>query len=642
MRLALLLALSTALGFSATHNSFTIEQALSTAFPSELVAAPAGGRVAWIANEKGVRNVFVAAPPDFQPKQLTTYNQDDGQELSELTWSSDGLALAYVRGESANGHGENPNPLSKAEGVEQDVFTVMVAGGAPHLIGKGSAPSIAPDNRTIAFVNNGQIWTRAIDGSGTASQLIHARGNASALRWSPDGARLAFTSDRVNHSFIGVFEVASKTLHFLDGSTGRDSEAEWSPDSKHIAWLREPASQYAFAFGPKREAEPWSIHVADVDSGASREIWKAKPGQGSEFHAITARNQINWAAGDRIVFPYERTGWVHLYSVPVNGGVETDLTPGEFEVEHFSLFAKRTQVAYSSNQDDIDRRHLWRVSVSGGGPVALTHGENLEWEPVVTSDGRTVFLQSGTRVAAHPAILDGKSVRSIGAMPAEFPEDQMIVPQQVVFPAADGMQIHGQLFLPKLPNEPRRHPAVIFFHGGSRRQMLLGWHYMFYYHQAYGFNEYLASKGYVVLSVNYRSGIGYGLNFREAKDYGATGASEYNDVIGAGLYLRGRSDVDPARIGLWGGSYGGYLTALGLAKASDLFAAGVDLHGVHEWNQEISNFVPAYEPEKRQEQARVAYLSSPLAYVSTLAFTGAADSWRRRPQCELSTECAVV
>jgi dipeptidyl aminopeptidase/acylaminoacyl peptidase len=127
----------------------------------------------------------------------------------------------------------------------------------------------------------------------------------------------------------------------------------------------------------------------------------------------------------------------------------------------------------------------------------------------------------------------------------------------------------------------------------------------------------MASKGYVVLSVNYRSGIGHGLNFREALNYGATGASEFNDVLGAGLYLRSRADVIPNRIGLWGGSYGGYLTALGLARASDLFAAGVDMHGVHEWNQEITNFVPTYDASKRQEVARIAFESSPLASVST-------------------------
>src|SRR5207249_11355639 len=151
------------------------------------------------------------------------------------------------------------------------------------------------------------------------------------------------------------------------------------------------------------------------------------------------------------------------------------------------------------------------------------------------------------------------------AVPADFPEAALVEPQQVVFSAADGIPIHGQLFLPKGLRAGERRPAVIFFHGGSRRQMLLGWHYLYYYRNAYALNQYLASRGYVVLSVNYRSGIAYGMEFREALHYGAQGATESKDVLGAGRYLRRRPDVDPKRIGLWGGSYGGFLTALGLA-----------------------------------------------------------------------------
>jgi dipeptidyl aminopeptidase/acylaminoacyl peptidase len=201
------------------------------------------------------------------------------------------------------------------------------------------------------------------------------------------------------------------------------------------------------------------------------------------------------------------------------------------------------------------------------------------------------------------------------ALPGDFPSDQLVTPQPVMISAADGLRIHGQLFLPRDLRTGERRPAVIFFHGGSRRQMLLGWHYMYYYNNAYAMNQYLASQGFIVLSVNYRSGIGYGLEFREARNYGARGASEFNDVVGAGLYLRNRPDVDPARIGLWGGSYGGYLTALGLARASDLFAAGVDFHGVHDWNVVIRNFVPSYDAQKQQEAARVAFESSPMAAV---------------------------
>jgi dipeptidyl aminopeptidase/acylaminoacyl peptidase len=138
---------------------------------------------------------------------------------------------------------------------------------------------------------------------------------------------------------------------------------------------------------------------------------------------------------------------------------------------------------------------------------------------------------------------------------------------------------------------------------------------MQYYHNTYAFNQYLASRGYIVLSVNYRSGIGYGMEFREALRYGAVGASEFNDVLGAGRYLASSPDVDPRRIGLWGGSYGGYLTALGLARASELFAAGVDLHGVHDWRTETTLFLPSDDHAVQQEALRLALDSSPMAHV---------------------------
>jgi dipeptidyl aminopeptidase/acylaminoacyl peptidase len=111
--------------------------------------------------------------------------------------------------------------------------------------------------------------------------------------------------------------------------------------------------------------------------------------------------------------------------------------------------------------------------------------------------------------------------------------------------------------------------------------MLLGWHYMFYYANTYALNQYLASRGFVVLSVNYRLGIGYGHAFHYPDKAGVRGASEYQDVLAAARYLQARSDVDPKRIGVWGGSYGGYLAALALGRNSDVFAAGVDIHGVH-------------------------------------------------------------
>src|SRR2546422_11395833 len=111
--------------------------------------------------------------------------------------------------------------------------------------------------------------------------------------------------------------------------------------------------------------------------------------------------------------------------------------------------------------------------------------------------------------------------------------------------------------------------------------MLLGWHYMYYNSNSYSMNQSLANRGYVVLAVNYRSGIGYGRAFREAPNRAGRGASEYQDIVAAGKYLQSRADVDPKHIGLWGGSYGGYLTPMGLGRQSYLFAAGVGQYRRH-------------------------------------------------------------
>jgi dipeptidyl aminopeptidase/acylaminoacyl peptidase len=350
--------------------------------------------------------------------------------------------------------------------------------------------------------------------------------------------------------------------------------------------------------------------VANVTDGAGGQVWMAQPGAGSVFRAVVAEDQLVWTSGNRIVFPWERDGWTHLYSVAAEGGAATLLTPGEFEVEHVSYSQDASEIVYSSNQGDIDRRHIWRVATDGGrAPATITSGAGLEWSPVLVTGG-LAYLCADARGPARAAIQLGSASREMApeTIPADFPTDDLVVPQQVIYSASDGMPVHGQLFLPPAGAPGKKHAAVVFMHGGSRRQMLLGWHYMDYYNNAYAMNQYLASQGYVVLSINYRSGTGYGLNFREAVNYGATGASEFHDVEGAGLYLRTRADVDPARIGLWGGSYGGYLTALGLSRASSLFAAGVDFHGVHDWSTRLT---------ANTDAARTALESSPMASVRT-------------------------
>jgi dipeptidyl aminopeptidase/acylaminoacyl peptidase len=502
---------------------------------------------------------------------------------------------------------------------DQSIWTVAFDGnGGAKKLTEGHAAAVSPNGDWVAFLRAGQIFFMKPSGADVVSAATQL-GTASDLTWSPDGKALAFVSSRRDHAFIGVYSVAEKSIHYLDPSVDSDESPVWSPDSSRIAYLRIAATRRDFMFGPEREGQPWSIRVTDCQTGKAQQIFVADKGPGSVFSPVVAAAQLFWSSEGRIVFPWEKTGWRHLYSVPAAGGTTLELTPGDGEVEHVSM--QGGDVYFSANFKDIDRRHLWSVESTGTqSPVQLTSGETIEWAPAPAADGSAVmFLASSYNSRSHAAVKTGTGVTQPLAsetVPPSFPAAALVKPQQVIFTASDGLQIHGQLFLPP-GNTSERHPALLFFHGGSQRQMLLGFHYMEYYSNAYAMNQYLASQGYVVLSVNYRSGIGYGLNFREALNYGATGASEFNDVTGAALYIKSRADVDPARVGLWGGSYGGYLTALGLARASDLFAAGVDFHGVHDWNEVIGNFTPSYDPQKQAAAAKLAFDSSPLASVKT-------------------------
>ena len=618
-RTAFLTLSITAIAWCAPAKTFTLEQVLSAPFPTSLTASPKGA-VAWVLDEKGARNVWVATAPQYRGRRLTSYSADDGQEIAQLTWSPDGESLIFVRGGDFEMGRDNPNPAGLVEGVEQAIWMIPLAGGAARKIAEGSQPAVSPQSDRLVFIRKNELWSVGLKEGDKPSQLIQTKGLAGEVRWSPDGTRIAYVLGRSDHNLVGIYDFRSKSTRFLDPSVDRDTNPIWSPDSREIVFIRIPASTRAFSFGPVRSGEPWSLRIADTQSGVGRELWCAAEGPGSVFSRLDADSQILWAAGNRIVFPWEKTGYRHLYSISTHGDAPAALNAsGEFEVEHVSLAADKKTVLFSSNQNDVDRRHIWRVSALGDQITQLTPDTGIEWSPLETSNGQVVILRADAQNPARPALLEGNTLRDLApdSIPASFPAASLVAPKAVVFSAADGLQIHAQIFMPPNAKSGQTHPAMIFFHGGSRRQMLLGFHYMDYYHNSYAMNQYLASLGYVVLAVNYRSGIGYGLDFREALNYGATGASEFNDVIGAGLFLRSRPDVDPKRIGLWGGSYGGYLTALGLARASGLFAVGVDFHGVHDWNNVIRNFVPAYDPGKDADRARIAFESSPISSVAT-------------------------
>jgi dipeptidyl aminopeptidase/acylaminoacyl peptidase len=598
---------------------FNMEQVGKFSFPSEHVSSSTEEAIAWAMNEQGKRNVYWAKGPDFTPDKLTDFNEDDGQEISSLQFSPDGKWLVFVRG--GDHGGGNASSTVNAQNLTQlpkvEIWKINLDSKKADILTEGDDISLGFPTQLV-FLKGGQIWNTALEGSEKPSQLFQIKGNVNSAVFSPDGKSLAFTVNRGAHQLLGIYRDKNSPIQFLAASFHRDSNPKWSPDGTQIAFIRTRGGEgAAFPLLEPRHI-PWEIWIADVATGEGKKLWKAP----ETLRGSYSSGFFDFSGNSELIFQSYEDGWQHLYSLDIPGMKTQILTPGNFMVEQVKMSSDRKKLVFSANsgpaKEDLDRRHIGSVDLNSKKLTWETSGSGIEAYPVsVGKEGKIAFFSATPQRSHLVAIKAGSATKLLqeNTLPSDFPVSKLVTPKQVKFTAPDGTTVYGQLF--EKEGGAAKKPGVVFVHGGPQRQMLLGWSYMDYYSNAYALNQYLAELGFVVLSINYRLGIGYGYEFHRPANGYYQCAVEYQDIKAGGEFLASLSQVNSEKIGIYGGSYGGYLTALALARDSDLFKVGVDIHGVHDLDGRYD--LPAgYEVAPDYQKAKeVAWKSSPMADLKT-------------------------
>lgn len=607
--------------FAATTSAAQPSDTAFLQFPMALsVSAAKAPAVAWLVRQGDKTRLRIVRAPDFKAIELFVQPDLDGQPITDIRIAPDGKRVAFVTGTAIAGREDGYNPASLLSSPKATVWLIEARAGAkPVKVGIGAGPDFTPDGRLLVFRRGRDLWSVETGGAADKAEMLVAGGGGFADPvWSNDGKSLFFVQDRGGWSMLGRHDLGSDRIRWLVTGAERLSAPALSPDGRTIAYLRWPAREHGKTYD-QTENQAVSVETVDVASGAIRSLWTSPPKAGSLNSDDDAAGLLRWADDRTIVFRAEADGWARLYAVARSGGSARALTPSNCEVAESELVAADMLLAVH-NCRDIDARQLSTIRVSTGAESAVPSQNVVMGNAAAIGDGRLVaFTGAGPDQPAMLRIADvttGKLVFAEQAADYGYAYRYSAPPPQVVrFKASDGGTVPGQLFLPAGKGP---HPALVYVHGGPSRQMFPAFHFSDYYANDYAINRRLAELGYVVLSVNYRSGVGYGRAFREAEGRGWRGASEYRDVLGAGQWLAQRKDVDRSRIGIWGGSYGGLLTGQALARNSELFAAGVAVHGVFDWSWPSA--IPGHlNPSKffgvGESDRKTAFASSPVGAI---------------------------
>ncbi len=282
-------------------------------------------------------------------------------------------------------------------------------------------------------------------------------------------------------------------------------------------------------------------------------------------------------------FTSERDGFNQLYEVPFEGGAPKQLTTGKYEVTRVELSHDKSRFYLTTSEGDLAEQNLWSLPVSGGEPTRVTKATGMH-QATLSPDEKWIadvysYVNKPPELYVQPNETGAEAKRLTESPAPEFSEYHWLDTPIIHVPARDGAQIPAQIYKPA--NFRKGGPAVIFVHGaGYLQNVTKGWSSS-YFHE-YMFNQLLMQHGYLVLALDYRGSKGYGRDWRTAI-YRHMGGTDLDDHVDAAKWLASTQGVDPKRIGIYGGSYGGFMTLMAMFTQPDVFAAGAALRPVSDW-----------------------------------------------------------
>jgi dipeptidyl aminopeptidase/acylaminoacyl peptidase len=347
---------------------------------------------------------------------------------------------------------------------------------------------------------------------------------------------------------------------------------QWSEDGKNaVAFARsaDNKDRWALLIDPATGKTKVLDHQHD-------DAWVGGPG------AFT----LGWLGDDKTVyFQSERDGWSHLYSASIDGGAPKQLTSGRFEVSDVRLSEDKAKFYFTSSEGDLGQRHLYSMPATGGARTRITTMPGNNQATISPDETTLAIVRSYSNrppelyLAPNKPNASVSEIKQVTTSPIdEFFGYNWIDPPVVTFKARDGAEVPARLYKPG--KWQKGGPAVLFVHGAGYLQNVHKWWSNYY--REYMFHHLLMERGFVVMDVDYRASAGYGRDWRTAI-YRHMGGKDLSDHVDAVKYLVAEHGVDPKRVGIYGGSYGGFITLMAMFTEPEVFAAGAALRPVTDW-----------------------------------------------------------